>query len=251
MSLASPHLSVVIPVRDRSGVRMENCLRSLRWQDADPTRVEILISDLGSTVEHLPAIRRLSADYGARLIETPTPGLWNRSKALNVGIQAARGDVVLCTDTDMIFQQNFLSTILEEDERVRGRSMVLCGCWDLLSSVPEQQWEVDDFSSLKANAHLRQTPGTGACQAARRAFFEHCRGYDEKMRHWGFEDTDMVWRARRAGLDLQWISDKTSMLHQWHPTRKHDHYINIYLNRLRQWLTRDVVVKNRDGWGAR
>jgi glycosyltransferase involved in cell wall biosynthesis len=238
-------------VRDRSGIRTENCLRSLRWQDADPERVEILISDLGSTVDHLSAIRRLSADYGARVIETPTPGLWNRSKALNVGIQAARGDVVLCTDTDMIFQQNFLSTILAEDDCFRGRSMVLCRCWDLPASVPERQWGGEDFSSLKAKAQLRPTPGTGACQAAGRAFFEHCRGYDEKMRYWGSEDTDMVSRARRYGLDFRWISDRTSMLHQWHPTRKHDHSVTVYLNRVRHRLTRHVVVKNRSGWGIR
>ena len=31
--MVSPDLSVIIPLRDRTGVRLVNCLRSLRWQD--------------------------------------------------------------------------------------------------------------------------------------------------------------------------------------------------------------------------
>jgi len=246
-----PDVSVVIPVRDRSGARLANCLASLGWQDLDPHRVEVVMSDLGSDASHLPGVRRLAAARGARLVETPTPGPWNRSKALNVGIQAARSDIVLCTDADMIFQQNFLSTILEAHERHGGEVMVLCRCWDLPPSVPERSWGLEDFPALKAKARLRETSGTGACQAAARAFFEHGRGYDEKLRYWGFEDGDLVARARRYGLDLHWVSDRTSMLHQWHPTRKHDRPFTVHLNRLRQRLTRHIIVKNRGGWGAR
>ena len=52
-------LSVIIPVRNRSGDRLENCLRSLRWQeDIDHTQVEILIVDFGSDAEHKDAIQK-------------------------------------------------------------------------------------------------------------------------------------------------------------------------------------------------
>ena len=43
---------------------------------------------------------------------------------------------------------------------------------------------------------------------------------------------------------------KTCMLHQWHPTMKHDRKWTFHLNRLRFKLTKRIVVKNRRGWGT-
>jgi glycosyltransferase involved in cell wall biosynthesis len=91
----------------------------------------VVISDLGSTDDQLADIRHLAARHGARLIETRSSGLWNRAKALNIGIQAARGTVVLCTDVDMVFEPNFLSTILDVDEQSMGRNLAVCRSWDL------------------------------------------------------------------------------------------------------------------------
>jgi glycosyltransferase involved in cell wall biosynthesis len=244
-----PDVSVVIPMRDRGGVRLDNCLRSLRWQDVDPSRIEIVISDFGSNANQLPAIRALAARHGARLVETPAAGSWNRAKALNIGIRAARGTIVLCTDADMIFQENFLSTVLSAFDRHGGRVIALSRTWDLPSSVAERHWEQSEFPALKNLGRMRQTSGTGACQAAPRTFYEFGHGYDEKLLYWGFEDGDMLARARRFGLEPLWISDKTSMVHQWHPTHKHDRPLQVHLNRLRCWLTRHVIVKNREGWG--
>lgn len=247
-----PEITAIIPLRNRSGVRLENCLRSLRWQDLDPARVEILISDFGSEQGHRASIEALAQSYDARVVYHQTQEVWNRSKALNIGIQEARGAFLFCTDVDMIFAPNFLSTAVAHQEQHAGRAMVLCRCHDMPESIGEQLWERADFEGLQRRSELRQTSGTGACQIADQRFFEYARGYDEKFLYWGAEDVDMTSRAQRYGLRLVWMPDEvTAMLHQWHPTTKNDRKLRFHLNRLRYKLTRFQIVKNRAGWGLR
>jgi hypothetical protein len=126
--------------------------------------------------------------------------------------------------------------------------MVLSRCTDLPESA-ERPIDAAEFEVLRASGVLRDTPGTGACQAASRDFFLHARGYDEKYVFWGKEDLDMVERAVRYGLEPVWIHEHTAMCHQWHPTTKHDRKLLWNYNKLRFFLTKRIIVKNRAGWG--
>lgn len=246
----TPVLTAVIPLRNRSGVRLENCLRSLRWQEGvNHDEIEIVISDFGSEEPHRASIQALARQYDARVVEMITDEVWNRSRVLNIGVQAARGRIAFCTDVDMIFAPNFLARILATHRQHRGEVMALCRCTDLPESVPEQLWRREDYESLEASGEVRNTSGTGACQAAPRRFFEEVRGYDEKFLYWGAEDVDMTSRAQRYGLKLVWM-EGTAMLHQWHPTMKRDRPLRFHLNRLRYKLTRHIIVKNRRRWGV-
>ncbi|MCA9625280.1 MAG: hypothetical protein KC731_39935, partial [Myxococcales bacterium] len=117
---------------------------------------------------------------------------------------------------------------------------VLCRALDL-PPLPPRRWQAADYPWLESRASLRRAMGTGACQAAPRAFFL-THPYDEGYRHWGFEDKDMVVRARRAGLALRFIHHRTSMLHQHHPRTKGEHPWLERRNKLRFWTRR---------WGLR
>lgn len=248
--MADPHLTVLIPIRNRAGQRLDNCLRSLRWQSLPSAEFEILISDFGSTRESRTDIEKAAARHGARVLHATTDAPWNRSRALNLGIQEARGENVLCTDCDMIFAPNFLVTVLAALKEHRGRALVVSRCWDLPSDVPEGPHEVEDFPALLARATLRPSHGTGACQATLRRWFEEVRGYDEKYVYWGFEDKDLLRRAKRSGLTLAWIHEQTSMLHQWHISQN-DRPLRKALNHWRFRLTGWGVRRNRGGWGSR
>ncbi|MEE2645282.1 MAG: glycosyltransferase [Myxococcota bacterium] len=244
-----PLISAIIPLRNRSGDRLENCLASLRWQEGVEARsVEIVISDFGSDETHQPSIDALATRYEAKVVRVNEAGLWNRSRALNIGIQGASGALLFCTDVDMIFAPNFIASILAAQEAAEGEAMVLCRCNDLPEEVPLQRWVHQDYPQLEAQSARRDTSGTGACQAAPREFFFQARGYDEKFVYWGAEDVDMTSRAERYGLTLTWL-EGTTMLHQWHPTMKRDRPLRFHINRIRYKLTRHQVVKNRGGWG--
>jgi hypothetical protein len=127
-------------------------------------------------------------------------------------------------------------------------------------AVPAQQAQLAAaFTALRRLARLRPRFGLGAFQAAHRDFVFAIRGYDEDLRWWGAMDNDIVNRAGLAGLDTEWIDDRTGMLHQWHP-RKHtvlssadeiDQAKRAW--RLNHELVRarsDTLERNLRGWGG-
>lgn len=246
--MPTPEITVVVPVRNRSGDRLSNCLRSLRWQDVPAGSVEIVVSDFGSDPHHARSIDALAAQFSTVIERNSTGGLWNRSRALNLGVQAATGRLVMCTDADMIFAPDFLASVLRA-HAASADALVVCRCHDLPQEVAEQPWQVADFEALRDKSLQRDTTGTGACQVARRAFFTDVRGYDEAFEHWGAEDDDMLHRAQQYGLSVVWLPTTTAMLHQWHPTMKNDKWLQRKFNEWRLKLTRHRVVKNRSGWG--
>ena len=238
-------ISAVIPLRNRTGIRLENCLRSLRWQKLPaPAELEIVLSDFGSDPEHASSIETLAKKYDARVVRTRTAETWNRSRALNVALRSVRSPISFCTDADMLFEGSFVPTILDELRNAPGRALVLCRCRDLPDLGPERPFEERDYPELKAQATMRVAMGTGACQATSTDWFNSVGGYDEKYVYWGFEDKDMVHRAAKAGLELHWIHERTSMLHQWHPKTIADRRARVYLNKIRYYLTRGTIVKN-------
>lgn len=249
MSPPEPTLSVVIALRDRGGVRVDNCLRSIRWQDLPAEEVELILSDFGSDRAHQKELRSLAEANEARVLHTVTSETWNKSRALNIGIRAARGRYILCTDCDMVFAPNFLSTLLDTQRAEDDRAFVLCQSRDLPASWAERRWSLSDLETLIEGSSYRARPGTGACQMATRAFFEELRGYDEGYRGWGQEDSDMTYRAGRAGRVLRWVEDQTAMMHQWHPSNRRRWPIQKTLNDLRFHLTKRQVRKNPGGWG--
>lgn len=247
-----PQISAVIPVRDRTGVRLDNCLRSLRWQTGlAPGAVEIVITDFGSSPSHAAALAQLGEDHDVHVVRIETDEVWNRARALNYGIQRTRGRYVFCTDADMIFAPEFVATLVETQARERDRAFVVCHCRDLPEELAERAWTVDDFPQLLARAPFRVATGTGACQVARREFFERVRGYDERFSFWGQEDNDMRFRAGRSGLREVWVQEQTAMLHQWHPSERGKKPLRKSINDVRFNLTKWVTVKNWRGWGER
>jgi len=245
-------ISVVVPVRNRGGDRLGNCLRSLRSQiGVEAGEIELILSDYGSDPKPAAELRELAAATGATLVRVDTDAVWNRSRALNFGIQRARGRYVFCTDADMIFAADFVATVLAVQRSAGGRAFVVCRCRDLPESIPEQAWTTAEFPALLAASALRPSTGTGACQVAAREWFERVRGYDEGYAFWGQEDNDMRYRAARAGLEQVWIEDRTAMLHQWHPSDRGRRPLRKLANDVRYHLSKGVIVKNWRGWGER
>lgn len=248
--MSAPLLTVVVPIRNRSGVRLENCLRSLRWQEGvSRDDVEILISDFGSEPKHREAVEQSASTYGARVHHTTHDGLWNRSRALNIGVKRANGKYTVCTDVDMVFAPSFLAVLMQEQKRLDGRGMLLCQSRDLPQETEGKAVSLEEYDAYVNMTTMRPTHGMGGCQCAQTQWFHSVRGYDEGYTYWGAEDTDMVRRAERDGRIVEWVTEKTAMVHQWHPTTKYDKPWLVRKNKWRLTLTGWIVRKNRGGWG--
>jgi glycosyltransferase involved in cell wall biosynthesis len=248
--MSAPLLTVVLPIRNRSGVRLENCLRGLRWQEGlSPDDVEILISDFGSAPEHREGVLKAAASYGARVQYTVVDGLWNRSRALNIGVKRANGKFTLCTDVDMVMQSTFLRILMDTQDKLDGRGLLLCQSRDLGPETEGNLITLGDYDSFLQKTTMRPTHGMGGCQCATTEWFHSVRGYDEGYTYWGAEDADLVGRAQRDGRIIQWVTDQTAMVHQWHPTTKYDKPWLVRKNKWRLTLTGWIVRKNWRGWG--
>jgi hypothetical protein len=70
------------------------------------------------------------------------------------------------------------------------------------------------------------------------------------VHQWGAMDGDMVARARASGLAVEWIDNRTSMLHQWHP-RKHSSLTSVSLREAakRAWRDNHAMARIRNAKG--
>ncbi|HEY3499160.1 MAG TPA: glycosyltransferase family 2 protein, partial [Polyangiaceae bacterium] len=257
----SAPLSVVIAIRDRAGARVRNALASLSWQQPRPA--EVIVVSQGSRGEIDAELRAICAEAGARLLVTGRlEDPWCKPLALNVGIRATNehSRYVMTMDADMILAPNFLGVVVEALSR-EPRAFVMCQISDLgrMTRVPGAPRALEEaLPRLRRRSRLRGVHGSGAIQAARREFFFEVRGYDEDMIWWGAEDGDMVARAERSGMSIEWVTGRTYMLHQWHPKR-HSHLTDTALRReaSRAWernhqlaRERTSIARNPLAWGG-
>jgi glycosyltransferase involved in cell wall biosynthesis len=256
-------LSIVIPIRNRAGADVRNALASLAWQRGGRPWETILVSH-GSDPTIDAELRELAIAVGATLITVGTPAdAWCKPLALNTGILATDPAIpfVMAMDGDMILGENMLETVVAE-LRDDPQKVVLCQSSDLPEdcAIPDEPDAIRaQFAQLRARATVRGKFGTGGIQAMKRSFLVEVRGYDEDMLWWGALDTDLVRRAEAAGLHASWVTDRTAMLHQWHPRKHHilDESSRAQAargswqrNHELMYERRGHVVRNHRGWGA-
>ncbi|MBI2297984.1 MAG: glycosyltransferase family 2 protein [Armatimonadetes bacterium] len=259
--LLAERLAVVVPVLDREGWRTRNFLRTLRAQTLPPECLDLTVVDFGSRPEHVAELEGLCAEHRARLVALPPGGAeWNKSHALNVGLrhvpEAAR--FVLPTDVDMLFAPSFAERVLRA-HLVWEAALVLCEFRDLPREALGPETDVvARFDELAAMGEWAGDHAVGPCLSATREWYHRVRGFDERMRRWGFMDLDIVRRAELDGLPLVRVEHRTALLHQWHPRKWDVHRDDpaaqeamrrqYEANRL-IYESDATVVRNPDGWG--
>lgn len=211
-------ISVVIPTRftdefPRSTDRIKFCLGSLRNQTISSQFIEIVVSDFGSEAKYLPLLQESCQQFSARFIHFETREIWNRAKALNLGIKNSSPifKYILATDIDIIFKNICLEKILSS---MNDKRIVVCEMRDLPKmEFPEPFNPQTDLGKLETVKAVGREKGFGVCCYPRDWIFK-IRGYDELFKGWGGEDDDLMKRSR---LDkMQEIRLYHLAFHQWH-----------------------------------
>lgn len=105
-----PKVSFLIPTLNAAGI-LENCLKSLRFQDYPADRMEIVVADGGST----DGTRELAAKYGARVVDNPRRG-YDSGKCEALG--ASSGEILIFVDADNeLTHPDFVSRAVAAMER--------------------------------------------------------------------------------------------------------------------------------------
>ncbi len=201
----APELSVVIPTYNRLDT-LRHVVPALLAQHVDAA-FEIVIGDSNSndgTAEYLAEIA--ARDPRVRHLPGPYDG---RAMARNAGIAAARGEIVLFTDSDIIAAPDLLARHLAIHRARRGVAVVglelqvdsVAG-YEALRDHPERRTPLHP-NGRKRLSWLYFMTGNAS---VRRTDLERVGRFDEAFTGYGHEDLELGYRLERAGVSIVYES---------------------------------------------
>ena len=251
--------TVVVPLRNRWGVPLRNCLRSIVLQTRPPD--ELIIADYGSTPENHQKALKITAEFKPTVYRFQAAGgPWNRSTARNIGIRRSRGEYVTCLDADLIMAPRVLEKVaLIHSSRPDVYLISRVRRLKNLAIDPDALELPRDYRRLREAPFYQLSEGWGGLMSASKQWFFKVRGFDERFRGWGWEDVDLWKRARRDQMhclrldDFGW--DDCEVYHQYHPNE----YLRVEREggaELQQVLRNEEmtqrgrsIIRNDEDWG--
>jgi hypothetical protein len=205
----SPAVSIVLGVRGTGRLpQFRCCLASLLAQSEAACEIVVVEQSVRSEFETVipPSVRYLHQQATDR--DMP----YNRGWALNAGVRAARGEIVVLHDADMIVPQRFAAAIHERMSR--GLDAL---------RLPRFIFYLDEPTS-RLIAEERRMPARLAVDqivannptpiALTRDAYLRIGGHDEAFYGWGAEDNEFLDRARTLRIGEGAF---LPIVHLWHP----------------------------------
>jgi glycosyltransferase involved in cell wall biosynthesis len=205
-------LSVVIPTYNRLPI-LRKCLAALESQrlQAPLQDYEVVLVDDGSTDDtvrwldahatQLPHVRLLRQEHGG-----PAEGR-------NRGVEAARGEVIVFIDSDLVVTSDFLvhhARALEQHWRSRGDRL----CFTYGAVINTANFE-DPTSEPHKPTDLSWAYFATGNVAIDRQVLLRSGLFDTSFRLYGWEDLELGERLRRQGVRL--IRCPQAVGYHWHP----------------------------------
>jgi len=208
-------LTVVIPTYNRIDT-LQHVIPSLLRQDLRAERYEIVVADSNSNDGTAEYLAEIAAQY-PRVRHLPGP-YTGRAMARNAGIAAARGEIVMFTDADIIASSDLLSQHLAQ-HRARPNIAVVgmeiqvnsFADYERLHAHPEQRRPLHPESRKKLSWLYFLTGNA----SVRKADLDRVGGFDENFTGYGHEDLELGYRLQRAGITLVYAPNAVDF--HWHP----------------------------------
>lgn len=168
----TPFVSVVIAAHNEENVIGER-LANLTEQDYPADRMEVIVVSDGST----DGTARIVAGYADRGIRLIDPGRVGKGDALGLGVAAARGEVIVFSDANSMFEGSAISALVQPlaDESVGGvagnQVYLEEGKTDAAAVGERGYWDFDRLLKRTQSASGSITNATGAIYAIRRELF--------------------------------------------------------------------------------
>ena len=187
-SYGSPmKVTVVICTRDRPD-ELERCLASFSTQTRHPDQI-LVVDNASKDDRTMMAANRAGVDY----VREDRPGL---DFARNTGAIAAKGDLVVYTDDDVVITPNWLERLImafDDDDVMAVTGLVLPAELETEAQyIFEKDWSFGrgymriDFGEAFFNRHRKQgcpawEVGAGANMAFRKQIFDEIGLFDERL----------------------------------------------------------------------
>jgi Glycosyl transferase family 2 len=146
-------------------------------------------------------------------------GTYHSSHCFNAGITAARGELVVVPDGDVIVEPDFLARLWEL-HRDAERLVTYCYRYN----EPEEQRSLEvSLPHLREVGVLTHPFNWGGCLAVRRRWLLEVNGYEQHPLFASGDhgnDYDMYVRLKNLGLPISWPR-RPVLYHPWHPGTLH------------------------------
>ena len=210
-----PFVTVVVPTFQRRA-QVRRLLLALCQQTVPAASFEVVVSIDGSTDGTREELDALATPYPLTLLSHPRRG---RAAALNTGIAAARGTLIVLLDDDMQPAPEFLAAHMRAHER-RPRTGVM-GAAPM--EVEPGASPATRYIAAKFNRHLlnladpayafRLTDFYSGNFSIAREVLEEVGGFDEDFRVYGNEDLELSFRLAAAGVVFQYSAQAMALQH--------------------------------------
>jgi len=206
--VTAPSVSVVVPVYNEAK-RLEALIASLRAQDYAGT-TELVFVDGDSADESMMILQHAAAEAttGPSIVIVHNPKR-NIPTAMNLGIRAATGEIIVRVDGHSLPPVDLVSTLVNYLAEHEGLE-VAYGRWEVVPSVPSHvgralaaaytHWLSGAGSGYRSNKNLGSAPvhvDTVPYGAFARSTWAAVGGFDESLQ--AAEDYDFMLRVRLAG----------------------------------------------------
>jgi cellulose synthase/poly-beta-1,6-N-acetylglucosamine synthase-like glycosyltransferase len=168
----TPFVSVVIAAHNEERVIGER-LANLLEQDYPADRMEVIVVSDGCT----DGTVRIVSSYFDRGVRLMDPGRIGKGEALGLGVRAARGDVIVFSDANSMFERTAISALVRPlaDESVGGvagnQVYLEEGEHDAAAVGERGYWDFDRLLKRTQSMSGSITNATGAIYAIRREHF--------------------------------------------------------------------------------
>jgi glycosyltransferase involved in cell wall biosynthesis len=194
-----PLVTVIVPALDEERSIAE-CLEAIRAQDWPAGSLEVLVA-LGPSADRTPEIvaRCAAGDPRVRVLDNPGGRV---ARALNLGIAAARGEIVVRIDAHTIPAPDYVRRSIESLQatgadvvggRMEGRGSTRVG--RAMALAMRHAFGVGTARFRFARG--REEVDTVYLGAFPRTLFDRLGGYNEALVR--NQDYELAWRVRRAG----------------------------------------------------
>lgn len=205
----APLVSILVPARNEEDRVLPDCIRSILAQDYG--RFEVIAVDDRSTDATGAILKTLAkSDERLRVVEGgELPPEWlGKPYAMQQALNHARGEWILATDADMIFETSVLRTAMDRILNAQGDALTLIprfeagSFWERVM-IPTWEWVFLMFTVFYRinDPKTNRAAAIGGFFLIKRTVLDHAGGYkalkDEVM-----EDVRLAERIKRSGARL-------------------------------------------------
>lgn len=226
---------------------------------------EVIVADDGSTEETATLIETLQKKISFPLLHVWQPDEGFRAAAIrNKAILSAQGNYIVFLDGDCVPRENFIERhgrLAEAKTFVVGNRLLLSPLITqkiLSESLDCHQWSGAQWlrmrlrgqcnrllplASLPAWARFKTATRWKAAKGCNLAAYKEdlwaVNGWEESFSGWGYEDSDLVIRLLRSGIQSKSGRFYVPVIHLWHPE-------NDRSKKKENWQKLMEIAKNTD-----